>query len=264
MNQNDFMPGILFDEIVFGPVKSRRLGISLGINLLPIDYKLCSFNCVYCECGWTYKKIVKGVTFFSREEIRKAMEERFTILKGMSIIPDSITFAGNGEPTLHPDFPKIIDDTIECRNKYFPDSIITVLSNGSMLHKPEVFDALKKIPNNILKLDAGSEETFQTINQSNTDLLLSDLMKNLRKFKGNLIIQTMFVKGIINGVEIDNTKNDELELWLNYIKEINPRYVMIYSLDRLPTDGGIEKIDQIVLESIAQKVNKLGIQTKIY
>ncbi len=254
----------LFDRIVFGPVHSRRLGVSLGINLLPIGYKHCSFNCLYCECGWT--KIVDNnkVEFPPSALIREFLEKKLQDMKANNELPDAISFAGNGEPTIHPDFAEIIDITIELRNKYAPKSKIAVLSNASMLHLPEVVSALKKIDQNILKLDAGTEETFRKINKPVTDITLETIVRNLKQFKSKLIIQTLFVKGEFNGETIDNTTNEEVNAWLKYIKELNPELVMIYPIARATPVRGLEKTDLKELDAIAERVRGIGVKAEVY
>lgn len=253
---------ILFDEIVFGPVHSRRFGTSLGMNLLPLDYKFCTFNCVYCECGWTYPENMRGVELPSFADIKQAMQERFPSL---SHIPDNITFAGNGEPTIHPEFSAIIDETIRQRDKHLPGSKITVLSNASQLHKPKIFDALKKVDNNVLKLDAGTESMFQAINNPAGNLTLETVISHLKLFdKSELTIQTLFLRGQVDGEKVDNTTDEEIHQWLEHLKEINPGRVMIYSIDREPPAKNLERIGRKELEQIAHKVRDAGIATEIY
>ena len=173
------MSGFLFNEIIFGPVKSRRLGVSLGINLLPIDYKYCTFNCVYCECGWNEEHKTNHSPLPKREEIALLLTQKLEQLQNDGVVPDNITFAGNGEPTIHPDFAEIVNDTILLRDKFFPKASTTVLSNASLVHKPKIFNALLKVDNNILKLDAGSEVQFQRINLSNAKTSLAQHVENL-------------------------------------------------------------------------------------
>jgi len=254
----------LFDEIVFGPVKSRRFGVSLGINLLPLKSKYCTFNCIYCECGWTSEHKVEKIILPSRTEIKKALNSRLREMKDGQSFPDHITFAGNGEPTIHPEFEGIIDDSIELRDKYFPDAEITVLSNATLLHKKQVFRALEKVDNNVLKIDSAIESTFRKINQPPSSVILDSIIQNIKKFKGNQVIQTLFFKGIINGELIDNTTETEVEAWIRILKEIQPRYVMIYPVERDTAAPGIEKIPHEKLKTIAQQVEQSGIKTKIY
>lgn len=258
------MSTFLFDDIVFGPVKSRRFGNSLGVNLLPVDYKYCTFNCIYCECGWTFKENSKKIKLPKQEEIREKLGEKLTLMKSNGDYPDNITFAGNGEPTVHPKFSEIIDDTIALRDEIFPKAQITVLSNSSMLHKEPVFNALNKIENNVLKLDTAIEETFRLINQPVRGLSLDSIIKNIKRFEGNQIIQTLFIRGKFNGSIIDNTTTEEINAWLKMLKEINPKYVMLYPIER---DTPTEKLIQIPeeeLNQIAEKAENIGIKTKVY
>lgn len=257
------MSGFLFEQIVFGPIRSRRLGISLGVNLLPLNKKLCSFNCLYCECGWTLPKTGKAI-FPEREEIKMALEQKLASMHAKNAMLDAITFAGNGEPTLHPAFAEIIDDTIELRNRFFPGAKITVLSNASKAGKPHIAAALKKIEQNVLKLDAGTEETFQKINNPKSGLTLAEILENLSLFKGQMIIQALFVKGSYQGVPFDNTTDEELLAWLGHIERLQPKLVMIYPIARATPTEDVEKIGPDRLWEIAQRVEALGIATEVY
>ncbi|MCB2207209.1 MAG: radical SAM protein [Bacteroidetes bacterium] len=258
------MAGFLFDNIVFGPVYSRRLGVSLGINLLPNNSKYCNFNCIYCECGWTEIKKGEKIILPNREELTTRLTNKLKDLKGTINEPDTITFAGNGEPTIHPDFSGIIDDTIAIRNKYAPKAKISVLSNASMLHKPKVVKALKKIELNIQKLDSGIENTFNLINQTAKGLSFEKIVNGLLAFEGKLIIQTLFLRGEYNGHFIDNTTPEEIDAWLQLVKKINPEYVMIYPIDRGTPAKNLQKIPENQLNEIAAQVEKAGIKTKVY
>jgi len=258
------MGGFLFHETVFGPVMSRRLGVSLGVNLLPVDYKYCTFNCIYCECGWTHRKPEGSAGLPGRDEVSILLEKKLKGMKEEGKAPDAITFAGNGEPTIHPKFPDIIEDTIRLRDSYFPDAKITVLSNASMLHSDKVFNALKAVDNNIQKLDAGSEGLFQLINQPAGKLKLEQVVDHLCRFSGNLILQTLFLRGKHKADLIDNTTDQEVDAWISLLKKIKPEYVMIYPIDRATPDEGIEKISFDELSLIAEKVNSAGIKTKVF
>lgn len=258
------MAGFLFDEIVFGPVKSRRFGISLGINLLPFTHKFCTFNCIYCECGWTQVDLDRPINWYSREEIKNSLDQHLIEMKERGTAPDNITFAGNGEPTLHPDFEGIVQDCLFLRDKHFPKAKITVLSNSTTLDNDKVFRALYMIDNNVLKLDAGTEETYQLINRPLIKKSLEQTIEKLVCFNGNLIVQSLFLRGTVDGVYIDNTTDKELEAWMNYLKKINPRLVMLYSIDRPTPSGNLEKISHEELNAIAEKVNTLGINTEVY
>ena len=258
------MAGFLFDNIVFGPVYSRRLGVSLGINLLPNNSKYCNFNCIYCECGWTEIKKGEKIILPNREELTTRLTNKLKDLKGTVNEPDTITFAGNGEPTIHPDFPGIIDDTIAIRDKFAPKAKISVLSNASMLHKPKVVKALKKIELNIQKLDSGIENTFNLINQTAKGLSFEKIVNGLLAFEGKLIIQTLFLRGEYNGNHIDNTTPEEIEAWLKIVKKVQPEYVMIYPIDRGTPAKNLQKIPEEQLNEIAARVEKEGIKTKVY
>ena len=264
MQKNKRMAGILFRELVFGPVKSRRLGVSLGINVLPTEYKYCSFNCIYCECGWTLKENFRHVEFPKPEEIKNAMKQKSLQMLEEGRTPDAITFAGNGEPTLHPDFPRIVDDTIELRDKYFPEASVTVLSNASMLHKKDVLEALKKVDQNMLKLDAGTRETFRLINQPPPHITLEKIIENLKKFNGHLIIQSLFLRADINGKIIDNTLDPEVDAWIGHLQAIRPYHVVIYPVDRETPEQNIEKISFDELQRIGEKVEEAGFRVKIF
>ncbi len=258
------MSGFLFNEVIFGPVKSRRLGVSLGINLLPTDYKYCTYNCVYCECGWTQKHKSNHQPLPERVEIKKLLQQKLEQMTSEGKVPDNITFAGNGEPTIHPEFAEIVDDTIALRDKFFPQATTTVLSNASLIQKPKIFNALLKVDNNILKLDAGSETQFQRINLPNSKISLSQLVAHLCLFKGDLIIQTLFLSGKYQGEIIDNTTEEEVNLWLGHLKKIKPKKVMIYPIDRETPAQDLNKIAKGKLEEIALRVNELGIATEVY
>ena len=254
----------LWESIAFGPIHSRRLGSSLGINVLPTTEKICSFNCLYCECGWTLEKNTDSTQFYSLKTILDALETKLKKCGEDKIHIDSITFSGNGEPTLHPDFEKIIDGLILIKNHYYPATPITCLSNSTQLHKESVRKALNRIENPILKLDAGTEELFQLINRPIIPISLADVISHLKIFKGNLIIQTLFLKGTIDGMEFDNTNEADLEKWLHYIKEIEPKKVMLYSLDRETPASQLIKISRSQLEIIAERVKSMGVKTEVY
>jgi wyosine [tRNA(Phe)-imidazoG37] synthetase (radical SAM superfamily) len=258
------MSGFLFNDIVFGPVMSRRFGVSLGINLLPENMKFCSFNCVYCECGLTASDQEKHARLFSNEEITEALRLRFEELRKEGLKPDNITFAGNGEPTLHPGFAGIIDRTIELRGQFFPKAQITVLSNSTRLHIPSVKAALLKIDNNVLKLDAGSEQMYQLINRPASPITLAEIVERLIDFRGNLVIQTLFLRGTVNKQTVDNTTEEEVGLWLEHLKRINPSLVMLYSFSRETPEKEIERISREELLSIARKLDILNIPYEVF
>ena len=247
----------LVEPLIFGPIKSRRLGKSLGINLLPEFGKICSFNCVYCECGWNPEnKENSGIP--KKEVFEQTLEKRLQELKGTADEPDSITFSGNGEPTLHPNLVEIIDITIRLRDLYVPHAKISVLTNGTMLHKKDIFNAISKVDNNIIKIDGGTYETIELINKPNVNFDLEKYINILQEYKGDLVIQTCFLRGEHNGVKIDNTTEKEISLWIEHIKKINPRKTMIYAIDRETPEKNLEKISQEELEKIAERLRQLG------
>jgi wyosine [tRNA(Phe)-imidazoG37] synthetase (radical SAM superfamily) len=251
------MATFLFDKTVFGPVKSRRLGVSLGINLLPNDSKLCSFDCLYCECGWNPDPKKVRVVLPTREWVYVSLEEQLNQMAITNELPDVITFAGNGEPTLHPDFPAIIDDTIFLRNKLAPEARIAVLSNSTMLHKQGVVEALGKVDDNILKLDSGIPETIKILNSPVGHFDFNKMINDLIAFKGNLIIQTLFLRGEYKGVRFDNTTEKELVALIELIGLINPQKLMIYSIARDTPLKTVEKIGKAELNKIASRVHEM-------
>ena len=254
---------ILFSDIVFGPIKSRRFGNSLGINLLPLENKVCNFNCIYCECGWTDLKKVK-VNYFDTNIIVTAIEKRFKELQKNKESIDSITFAGNGEPTMHPDFDKIIDAVISLRNSYLPGVKITVLSNSALLGKNKVFNALLKVDKRVLKLDAGNTNMLNLIDMPLAKRDINWYIEKLKLFNGDLNIQTIFLKGTYNEKFIDNTSNEEINTWISALKEIKPKEVMIYTIDRETPASNLEKIKKDKLDEICLTLNREGIIANVY
>lgn len=254
---------ILFDDIIFGPIKSRRFGVSLGINLLPLKNKVCNFNCIYCECGWTDLKSFE-IEYFDSNKIISSIENRFKELSKNQTHIDSITFAGNGEPTMHPKFSIIIDAVIDLRNLYLPHIKITVLSNATLLGNHAVFDSLKKVDSKVMKLDAGTTEMLKKIDKPLSSKKIDWYIEKLKEFKGDLIIQTMFLKGYYDGQYIDNTSPEELAAWIKALKEINPQAVMIYTIDRDTPAKMLEKISIEKLNSICDMVKSTGIKAVVY
>lgn len=258
------MATFLFDKTVFGPVISRRLGISLGVNLLPNDRKLCTFDCIYCECGWNQKEMGQKPLLPSAEEVKLQLETKLISMSNVGQLPDVITFAGNGEPTMHPQFHQIVDDTLELRNRYAPKARVAVLSNSTMLHKPDVVEALNRVDDNILKLDSGRISTIKLLNAPNYELKLDILVDHLKQFNRNLTIQTMFVEGEYNGQTIDNTTAEELEAWMLLVKEINPSKLMIYTIERDTAASGLKKVAKSKLDDIAQLIqDRLNLKVEV-
>ena len=225
-----------FDEIVFGPIFSRRLGSSLGVNLLPSKGKLCNFDCVYCECGWN-KDGAGDRRFPEFPEIEAALEEKMSRAAHDGTGVDSITFSGNGEPTMHPDFPKVIDLTLRLRDKYFPQAKVSVLSNATLIGREEVAKALMRVDNPILKIDASSDELIRKINKPAGTYSLDAVVKNLKKFDGQFILQTMFLRS----PDFDAAAPEALNRWMDIVRELKPREVMVYTIDRETPDKSLGK-----------------------
>ena len=258
------MGTFLFDKIIFGPVRSRRLGLSLGINLLPGRKKVCNFNCIYCECGWSPSIEKEGGYLPTREEVYEALASRLQEMKIKGSAPDVITFAGNGEPTLHPDFTEIIYDTIKLRNTFFQKARIAVLSNATTITNQSIREALLKVDMNILKLDSAFGETIMTHNQPKIRIKAEELIENLVKYNGRLIIQTLFLRGRYQGKVIDNTTPEEIEAWLSAVNRIKPSEVMIYTIARdTPVGELLMKVPLEELNHIASRVEALGIKTQV-
>ncbi len=252
----------LYDNIIFGPIRSRRLGLSLGVNLLPIESKLCSFDCIYCECGWNDEHPGKR-RFNAREDVRAMLEETLQKMVADGTPPDVITFAGNGEPTMHPDFENIIEDTIALRDKHCPAAKVSVLSNATQIHREDVRRALLRVDNNILKLDSAFDETVQLVNKPQGAYTVARTVELLKAFEGNLILQTMFLRGEYLGKRVDNTTEEEVAAWLKLVAEIRPKQVMVYSLDRDTPCQTLEKVEKEELREIAARVEALGIHCSV-
>ena len=248
------MSTIIYPSPIFGPVHSRRLGISLGINLLPADGKVCSFDCIYCECGFN-KEHRPTLPMPTREEVAKALEAKLQQMKHDGQLPDVLTFAGNGEPTCHPHFAEIIGDTIRLRNQYCPDAKVSVLSNSTMIHRPEVHDALMRVDNNILKLDTIDMAFISQVDRPNGTYSVDTIIERMKAFNGHVIIQTMFLKG--DG--IDNTTEHYVRPWLEAVKDIAPSQVMIYTIDRETPDHSLLKATHEELDAIRDRVIAAGV-----
>jgi len=252
------MSTIIYPSPIFGPVHSRRLGISLGINLLPADGKVCSFDCIYCECGFN-EDHRPTLPLPTREEVARKLEEKLLQMKTEGQMPDVLTFAGNGEPTCHPHFAEIIDDTIRLRDQYCPKAKVSVLSNSTMIHRQEVHDALMQVDNNILKLDTVDPIYINKVDHPNGTYDVNIIIERLKAFKGHVIIQTMFMRGIAAGESVDNTGEEYVGPWLEAVKEIKPQQVMIYTIDRETPTMGLQKATHEQLDEIRDRVIAAGI-----
>lgn len=248
---------MLFNSVIFGPVQSRRLGVSLGVNLLPTDCKLCNFNCIYCECGWNTAGVKPR--FNSRELVREELEKSLRAMAAEGKLPDFITFSGNGEPTMHPDFEAIINDTIALRDALAPQAKIAVLTNATMIGRESVERALRRVDRNILKLDSAFDETVRAMDNPNADYSVRKTVELMKRFKGRMYLQTMFLRSDT----IDNTTEREVSAWLDIIKELAPLQVMIYTIDRATPAKGLHKIPVAELEEIAHRVRALGVECSV-
>ena len=253
------MSTVIYPSPIFGPIHSRRLGVSLGINLLPADGKVCSFDCIYCECGLNKERRAKE-KMPTREAVRTALEARLQQMATEGPTPDVLTFAGNGEPTLHPDFPAIIDDTRALRDRYCPEARISVLSNATQILRPDVFAALCRVDNNILKLDTVDADFIRAVDRPTGHYFVEAIVEGLIRFRGHVIIQTMFLTGTDElGNDVANTSARFVEPWLKALKAIGPKQVMIYTLDRETPVSTLRKAAPEVLDGIAERVRALGI-----
>ena len=253
---------VIYPSPIFGPVHSRRLGVSLGINLLPADGKVCSFDCIYCECGFNADhRAHKPMP--TREEVREALEAKLKNMQENGPAPDVLTFAGNGEPTMHPHFPEIMADTLALRDQYFPNAKVSVLSNATMIGRPAVHEALKKVDNNILKLDTINEDYIRELDRPVGKYSVTEIIEHMKAFQGQCIIQTMFLKGEYKGKDVDNTTDDFVMPWLAQVKAIVPRQVMIYTIDRETPAHGLLKATHEELDRIGELVRKAGIPCSV-
>lgn len=253
---------VLYPSPIFGPVRSRRLGVSLGINLMPEDGKLCSFDCLYCECGLNTQRPRRPRP--TREEVRNALENvlRQRAVNGEPL--DVITFAGNGEPTLHPDFPLIISDTISLRDRYFPEARVSVLSNATAAHRPDVREALMRVDNNIQKLDTVDMNYIRLVDRPAPNYDVEKVIEALCAFNGHVIVQTMFMAGRLpDGTPVDNTSERFLLPWMAALRRIKPSQVMIYTIDRETPTAGLEKASREVLDAIGERLKGEGFSVSV-
>lgn len=256
---------MLFENTIIGPIHSRRLGNSLGINLLPLKRKFCTYDCIYCECGWNEETIENKIELPSYEDVRNQLKKRIDKLKAEGTVVDSFTFAGNGEPTLHPDFPKVVDLVVEIRNKYYPNAVITLLTNATQLSRPEIYNALLKLDNPVLKLDAGMATMRNSINKPTAEKYSFDeLVNNLILFGNRGIIQTLLLRGSNDGKIISNVSDEDFGEYIELLKKIRPKYVMLYAIDRATPEKDLEKLSVDELEIYAQKIRNEGIDVKVY
>lgn len=255
---------ILFHSTIFGPIHSRRLGVSLGINLMPSDGKVCSFDCIYCEAGYNAQGPGKS-GLPDRARVREELALRLREMHEAGDPLDVITFSGNGEPTLHPEFAGVIDDTLSLRDRFYPDAKVSVLSNSTRIFDPAVAGALKKVDNNILKLDSAIEPTMRLIDvPQQKDFTVERVVEALRQFEGQAVIQTMLLRGEHDGRKIDNTTPGEIAALVEAYRRIRPKEVMLYSLDRSTPEERLQKVEREEIARIAAEVEKAGVKVTYY
>ena len=254
---------MLFNSIVYGPIHSRRLGISLGMNLMPCTGKLCTFNCIYCECGFNQPMLHPVLP--TADEVAAALEQKLQALATEGVRPDVITFSGNGEPTLHPEFEQIIQDTCRLRDTYCPEAKVSVLSNATQLGREDVVRALMLCDNRILKLDSAIQDTMLRIDDpTNKHLTVEAIMRGLEQFDGDFVLQTCFLRGTLpDGSTIDNTTDAELAAWYTAVRRLRPKQVMIYVIDRATPVKTLEKISTEQMRRIAEPLKKEGIDVQV-
>lgn len=257
------MQTVLFHSTIFGPIKSRRLGVSLGINLMPNDGKICSFDCLYCEAGFNAQGPGKdGIP--SRDSVKKGLKRKLEEMKAAGDTLDVITFSGNGEPTLHPHFLEVVKDVMRLRDTYFPEAKVSVLTNSTMAGKPHVVEALKLVDNNIVKLDSAIPSTFHTVNRPGSPNMIPEgVIDDLMQFKGQCIVQTMMLRGEYEGKHFDNTTDNEVNALIEAYKKIEPREVMIYSIDRKTPAENLQKVTADELEAIATRIRAAGFKVQV-
>lgn len=253
------MQPTIYTTHIMGPIHSRRLGVSLGVNLLPKDGKVCSFDCIYCECGWNADH--RGGHLPDADDVMQQLEAKLKQMSEAGEHLDVITFAGNGEPTLHPDFARVIDHTLALRDQFFPNVKVSVLSNATRLSVPAVREALMRVDNNILKLDGASDDLVRIIDQpQDSHYSVRQIVEGMKEYKGQLIVQSMFLRGHYNGHDVDNTHPDEVAAWCDLMREVRPHQIMVYSLDR-PTPApdltavSRAEMEQIVAPLVAEGFN---------
>ena len=254
------MSTVIYPSPIFGPIHSRRLGISLGINLLPADGKVCTFDCIYCECGFNADHKTNS-NFPSRGEVAEKLEAKLKEMAESGEHPDVLTFAGNGEPTQSPYFPEIVDDVIRLRDQYCPEAKVSVLSNSTFIHRQKVRDALMKVDNNILKLDTIDDDYIGKVNKPViSSYRAAKIIETMKSFNGRLVIQTLFMNGKSKeGIDIGNVKEELIGPWLKAVREIGPREVMIYTIARETPDPNLEKASKEELDAICKRVVAMGI-----
>lgn len=249
---------MLREQTVFGPIHSRRLGNSLGINLLPVNGKLCNFDCIYCECGWNADGR-QDRKLPSAQDVRGALEDALRECREQGTAIDSITFSGDGEPTLNPEFPQIVDLTLELRDRYYPEAKVSVLSNATMAFKPEVLSALRKVDNPIMKLDAPTDELAAKVNRPAAGYSVENVARSLEAFDGDFVLQTMFLRSD----DYDSSEESQLAAWMALVRRLRPREVMVYTIDRPTPMQGLEKFSEEQMRRLVAPLMEEGFNIQI-
>lgn len=254
------MSTIIYPSPIVGPIHSRRLGVSLGINLMPDDGKVCTFDCLYCECGFNADHRAHRPRP-TRGEVSMALVAKLQAMQAEGTVPDVLTFSGNGEPTGHPDFPGIVDDVLRLRDRYFPSAKVSVLSNATFAHLPRVHEALMRVDNNILKLDTVSPSYIKIVDRPvSAQYDVRRIIDTMRSFAGHVIVQTIFMHGrAMDGTSVDNVSEEYVAPWLSALSDIGPQRVMIYTIDRETPDPYLGKATHEELDAIGRRVEALGI-----
>lgn len=249
---------MLREQTVFGPIHSRRLGNSLGINLLPVNGKLCNFDCIYCECGWNADGR-QDRKLPSSQDVRGALEDALRECREQGIAIDSITFSGDGEPTLNPEFPQIVDLTLELRDRYYPEAKVSVLSNATMAFKPEVLSALRKVDNPIMKLDAPTDALAAKVNRPAAGYSVENVARSLEAFDGDFVLQTMFLRSD----DYNSSEESQLAAWMALVRRLRPREVMVYTIDRPTPMQGLEKFSEEQMRRMVAPLIEEGFNIQI-
>ena len=249
---------MLREETVFGPIHSRRLGSSLGINLLPQNGKICNFDCIYCECGWN-RDGLDDKKLPSAADVRQALEAKLVQCLRDDVGIDSITFSGDGEPTLNPEFPRIIDDTLALRDRYYPGAAVSVLSNATRVHVPAVFEALRKVDNPIMKIDAPTAKLAARINRPFPGYDPAKVAEDLKRFGGDFVLQTMFLRSS----DFDSSSPEVLDGWMAVVRELRPREIMVYTIARPTPQQGLEKFSETRMRELVKPLLDEGFNISI-
>lgn len=256
------MSTVIYPSPIFGPIHSRRLGVSLGINLLPGDGKLCSFDCIYCECGFNADHRTHTPLPTTRQ-VLDALENKLREMQQQGPHPDVLTFAGNGEPTLHPHFADIIRGVAQLRHQYFPAARISLLSNATRIRVPAVREAMQMIDNCILKLDTADATYINKVDRPQGHYDVDEQIEIMSQMNTGIIIQTMFMGGEMDGESVDNTGEEYVGPWLQAVSRIRPRQVMIYTIDRETPAHELKKATHEQLDAIAARVSEMGIPVSV-